>query len=198
MTEPSETHYNDKISEARKPGPVTRDWLNRAAQFYLARYASSQENLRRVLRRKVERRALLRGEEFGPFLILVDEVVEKAAQLALVDDAKFAQARIVSLRQKGLSARAIVARLAHKGLDRELVKTALAKQTLATHALEIPAEQADGEDAEEQAARRFAERRKLGSWRREGLPVPVEKEWAKMMRAGFSLSLARKVLKTEP
>ena len=43
-------------NEPRKPRPVTREWLFRAAAYYLGRYASTAENLRRVLERKVASR----------------------------------------------------------------------------------------------------------------------------------------------
>ncbi len=42
---------------------------------YLERYASSADNLRRVLRRKVDQRCRLRGEDSADFYEAVDEVV---------------------------------------------------------------------------------------------------------------------------
>ena len=51
---------------ARKlPRKVTPAYLQRAAMAYLERYASSAEQLRRVLDRKVANRCRLRGEDRG-------------------------------------------------------------------------------------------------------------------------------------
>ena len=46
----------------KPPRKVSEAYLQRAAMSYLERYASSAENLRRVLRRKVDKRCRLRGE----------------------------------------------------------------------------------------------------------------------------------------
>src|SRR4051794_10472678 len=65
---------------ARGPARVTPAYIERAALAYLARFASSAENLRRVLRRKVERRCRARDEDAAPFLALVDEVVARTVR----------------------------------------------------------------------------------------------------------------------
>ena len=60
---------------AKPPRKVTEAYLQRAALAYLERYASSAENLRRVLRRKVDKRCRLRGEDPAEFRDMIDEVV---------------------------------------------------------------------------------------------------------------------------
>jgi regulatory protein len=62
----------------KPPRQVTPAYLQRAALAYLERYASSAENLRRVLRRKVDRRCRLRGEDPAAFHEMIDEVVAKS------------------------------------------------------------------------------------------------------------------------
>src|SRR3954453_1635711 len=99
----------------RVPRAVTPAYLDRAALAYLERFASSAENLRRVLRRKVERRCRARGENAAPFLALIDDVVARALRGGLVDDRRYAEARTATLRRRGASARAIGAKLASKG-----------------------------------------------------------------------------------
>ena len=42
---------------AKRPRKITLEYLDKAALFYLERYASSSENLKTVLRRKVWRSA---------------------------------------------------------------------------------------------------------------------------------------------
>ena len=115
------------MDEARRPPrPVTAFYLERAALAYLERYAFSAQSLDRVLRRKVERRCRLRGEAPEPFLALVGEVVARAVCSGLVDDRRFAEGRVVTLRRRGGSARLIGAKLAAKGVDRTVIAAALA------------------------------------------------------------------------
>jgi hypothetical protein len=96
----------------KPPRRVTPAYLQRAALAYLERYASSAENLRRVLRRKVDKRCRLRGEEPSEFYDMIDEVVAKSLSGGLIDDTRYAEARVASLRRRGGSARALPSRRA--------------------------------------------------------------------------------------
>ncbi|MBA1155311.1 regulatory protein RecX [Microvirga mediterraneensis] len=166
----------------KPPRQVTPAYLQRAALAYLERYASSAENLRRVLRRKVDKRCRLRGEDPAGFRDMIDEVVEKSIRSGLIDDARYAEARVATLRRRGGSARAIQAKLSAKGVDRTAIAAAL-----------------EGEDGdEEQAARAFARRRKLGPFR-PGERAPYrDKDLAAMARAGFRFDVARDVIDRDP
>lgn len=168
--------------QPRPPRPVTPAYLDRAALAYLGRFASSAENLRRVLTRKVERRCRLRGEDPAPFLPLVEEVVRRCARVELVNDRVYAEGRVASLRRRGSSARVIGAKLAAKGISRETVAGAL---------------EAD-HDAEGEAAWALARRRRLGPFRLRDRSASREKDLAALARAGFGFALARKVIDGEP
>ena len=164
--------------EIRPPRPVTTAYLERAALAYLERFASSSENLRRVLRRKVERRCRLRGEPPEPSLALVDEVVGRSLRSGLLDDRRFAEGRVASLRRRGGSARLIGAKLAAKGVERSVIAEALG---------------AEPED-ELAAAHALARRRKLGPYR-PGERAPYrDKDLAALARAGFAYGVAREVI----
>ena len=141
------------------------------------RYASSEENLRRVLRRKVERACRLRGEDPAELAGLVEDVVRRAVASGLLDDRAYAEARVATLRRRGGSSRAIAARLAAKGVGRELVETALA---------EDPDETA--------AARALARRRRLGPWRTADRAAHRDRDLAALARAGFAYGIARAVI----
>jgi regulatory protein len=166
---------------AKPPRKVSAAYLQRAAMSYLERYASSAENLRRVLRRKVDKRCRLRGEDPAEFHEMIDEVVAKSLKIGLIDDTRYAEARVASLRRRGGSARAIQAKLSAKGLDRGTIAAAL-----------------EGEEGdEEQAARAFARRRKLGPFR-PGERAPYrDKDLAAMARAGFRFDVARRIIEGE-
>ena len=165
----------------KPPRKVTPAYLQRAAMSYLERYASSADNLRRVLRRKVDKRCRLRGEDPAEFQDMIDEVVAKSLRSGLIDDTRYAEARVATLRRRGGSARAIQAKLSAKGVDRATIAAAL-----------------DGEEGdEEQAARAFARRRKLGPFR-PGERAPYrDKDLAAMARAGFRFDVARGIIDAE-
>lgn len=168
---------------ARKPPrPVTPASLQRAALAYLERYASSAENLRRVLKRRVDRRCRLRGEDPSAFRDMIDEVVAKSLRAGLVDDARYAEARVATLRRRGGSARAIQAKLSARGVDRGTIAAAL-----------------DGgeEDDEEKAAHAFARRRKLGPYRAGERAPHRDRDLAALGRAGFRFDVARRVIDGE-
>ncbi len=162
----------------RAPRRITPDYLQRAAMHYLERYAAPAGHLRRVLERKVAASCRHHGGQIGDFSAMLDEVVERCVRSGLVDDRRFAEARAASLRRKGQSSRAIAARLAAKGLGRDLVA------------------QAGGtDDAGELAAARTAARRKrLGPWSRGDRATSRDKDLAALARAGFNYVIARAVI----
>jgi regulatory protein len=172
---------DDRKPTRTPPRKVTPAYLQRAAMAYLERYSSSAENLRRVLRRKVDKRCRLRGEDPAQFREAIDEVVEKSLRVGLLDDTRYAEARVATLRRRGGSARAIQAKLSAKGLDRSTIAAAL------------DAEEGD----EETAARAFARRRKLGPYR-PGERAPYrDKDLAALARAGFRFDVARQIIDDE-
>ena len=77
MTEPDR---GDRRLKRSVPRAVTPAYLDRAALANLERFASSAQNLARVLKRKVERRCRLRAEDPAPFLALIDDVVARGAR----------------------------------------------------------------------------------------------------------------------
>ncbi|KLK94022.1 RecX family transcriptional regulator [Microvirga vignae] len=166
----------------KPPRKITPAYLQRAALAYLERYASSAENLRRVLKRKVDKRCRLRGEDPAEFQEMIDEVVAKSLRTGLIDDTRYAEARVATLRRRGGSARAIQAKLSAKGVDRATIAAAL---------------EGGEEDDEEKAAHALARRRKLGPYR-PGERAPYrDKDLAALARAGFRFDVARQVIDGE-
>ncbi len=166
-----------KSGEAK---PVTLAYLERAALAYLGKYASSAENLRRVLKRKAEKRCRMQETEPSDFTEMIDQVVVKALRIGLINDQVYADAKTASLRRRGASSRFIQAKLAEKGLDREKIAQALATT-------EEP-------EAEREAARRLCRRRKLGPFRQEARRERRDKDIAVLLRAGFAFTLAKSVI----
>src|SRR5690606_7601722 len=139
-----------------------------AALRYLERYASSAENLRRVLQRRIKRWEI-RTKEKAPLGAdaWIESAVHKCVALGFVNDARYAEHRIASLRRQGRSTRYIQQALALKGVPQAVLRAQLASDA----------------ETEEEAARRYVQRRRLKR---------NDKDLAKLVRAGFSLNVAKK------
>ena len=165
----------------RTPKRITRSYLENAALAYLERFSSSAENLRRVLMRKVERSCRHHGEDPNDYAGLVAEVVQRCARNGLIDDRRYAEGRVASLRRRGGSTRAIAARLDQKGVERDVIEAALAAD--------------ETDDAA--AAQAFARRRRIGPYRAGDRAAYREKDLAAFARAGFGYAVARAVIDGE-
>jgi regulatory protein len=176
---------------ARPAPPVTAAYLERAALHYLERYSASVEMLRRTLRRRVEKRARARGEEASAFFEMIEATVARAVSAGLVDDARFATARLATLRRRGTSSRGASAKLSAKGLSRDAVETAMESEREA-----VP--EADSAAIEEKAAFAYAKRRRLGPFRRPDIrALHRDRDLAALARAGFGYDLARRTVDAE-
>jgi regulatory protein len=162
----------------RVPGEkIGSDLLERWALHYLGRYASSAENLRRVLMRRVRRHSPGAAPQISA---LIDALVTRYQESGLLDDAAYAAGRVQSLHRRGGSLQAIRARLAAKGVAASDVAEALSG---------LRAAAADPDLA---AACAFARRRRLGPYRRAA--ADHARELGAFARAGFNRRVAEAVL----
>ncbi len=168
--------------------PPTLD-LHQAALDYLARYASTEAGLRRVLLRRIDRwaRAQPDPDAAEPALraarAAVDGVVRRLAEAGAVSDATFAETRVRSLVRSGRSTRAIQMRLVAKGVAPDMARSASV---------------ADAE-TELAAALVLARKRRIGPYRTADEPDPAVrmKELALLARAGFTRETAEQALATD-
>jgi regulatory protein len=149
---------------------------------YLARFASSVENFKDVLWRKVERRGLAEGTDRATAQGWIDGIAARFVDMGLLDDATFARARAGSLQRRGKPGKVIRAALVAKGVAPDLAGEAVAA---------LPAEDGDPDLA---AAVAFARRKRLGPYGSGAGEDRRRKELAVFARAGFSYQLARRVL----
>lgn len=178
------------MPERKRPAPkkiapkkITATSLENIAAHYLERFASSAENLRRVLMRRVRRAADHHGGDPGEGKALVEALVERFRRSGVLDDRRYAAAKAASLQRRGGSRRIISGHLAQQGVD----------GTLVAETLRDLADEAGGNDLA--AACAFIRRRRLGAYRRgDGRTASPEKELATLARAGFSFEIARQVL----
>ncbi|MBO6935141.1 MAG: RecX family transcriptional regulator [Deltaproteobacteria bacterium] len=164
---------------AKRRKPVDRKALEAAALRYLSQRGASRAQLARVLRRRVDRDARRREEEPPPEADeWIEEVLGKMEGWGYLDDAKFAVDKAKAMRRRGASRRKIQAKLAEKGIDRELADEALGEED---------------RDAERAAADKLVKRRRFGRD-----PERRQKELAALARAGFSYDVAKAALDSPP
>ena len=170
-----------KAPDKKRPKKVTAGYLERAALHYLGRFASTEENLRKVLERKVRRRNEESAAPTEEQLGWIRDVVAKCVRYGYVDDEAYARYRAESLLRKGKPIRQIKQDLRFKGVSADV-----AEETVG----QLGYDEADIA-ADRQAAAAYVRRRRFGPYRREDRDTPDkrEKEIASMMRAGFSYSL---------
>lgn len=181
--------------QKRVPRKIDARYLENAALYYLQRYASSSQNLRNILARKIQRSCAHHGQSPDDFLPLLDQMIARYQQAGLLNDEIYAQARVSSLRRQGLSRQAIGQKLAQKGLSPADIAAAL--RHVDASAADIAGDDHDDTHARELAAARImAKRKRIGPWRRKPLadPKDAQKEMAALARAGFSYDICRRAL----
>lgn len=162
--------------------------LYQAALHYLARYAATEDGLRRVLVRKIDQwaRAQTDPDVAEPVVraarAAVDGVVERLVEAGAVSDAAFAETRAKSLIRGGQSTRAVQSRLVAKGVPVEVAREASATDV----------------ETELAAALVLVRKRRIGAYRTvEDADAAVRlKEFGLLARAGFSRDIAVQALGT--
>jgi regulatory protein len=162
--------------------------LYQAALDYLARYASTEAGLRRVLERRIDRwvRAQPDPDAAEPThqaaRAAIDGVVRRLAEAGAFSDTAFAENRARNLVRSGQSTRSIQMRLVAKGVAPDVARSVSAA----------------GAETELAAALVLARKRRIGPYRLADDPdagVRV-REMGVLARAGFSRDVAKQALDT--
>jgi regulatory protein len=168
---------------SRPSRPADEAHLERAAVHYLARFAATVEHFKEVMRRKIARCGLPDGVTEAEAEAWIERLTARCEALGLLNDAGFAEARAASLFRRGRPTRVVRRALVAKGVPPALAADAVA------------AVSARSEDADLDAARAFARRKRLGPFGPgEEDPGRRGRELAAFARAGFSFEVARRVL----
>lgn len=168
--------------KSRPPRKTTPKSVENAALSYLQRYATSAENLRAVLMRKVHRAAHAHDEDPAPGVAIVDALIDRYLQAGLLNDAAYAEGRVAALHRRGMSRRGIRARLSAKGVAVDDIEKALDLLSL------------DVGNTEFVAACNYARRRRLGPWRTKDRAERRDRDLAALARQGYGYELARRVI----
>ncbi|HEX4737171.1 MAG TPA: RecX family transcriptional regulator [Allosphingosinicella sp.] len=165
-------------AKRRARPPLDAEGLERLGLFYAGRYATTRAKLADYLRRKLRERGWS-----GPGAPPVEALVERFAGLGYVNDAAFAEARAGALLRRGYGERRVAQALRAAGIDAEDA---------------APARQ-EAESQAEDAALRFARRRRIGPYAEAPLDREArQKAVAAMLRAGHRLDLVRRILDASP
>jgi len=169
------------------PKKITPDYLEKAALFYLERYSSSAENLRRTLDRKVRRSIAEHGApDQAEAAQWIAALIAKLQRNRLLDDRAYATSRVRRLYAEGKALGRIRQTLTVKGVSKADLDAALER-------LQV---ESDAPVSDLPAAAAFARKRRLGPYRTD----PDErremrqKDLGAFARRGFSQPIAMQVL----
>ena len=170
----------------RPTRPITAKYLQNAATFYLERYPSTAEGLRRVLERRVARARIADAPIVENVERVIAEMVAKFVAAGVIDDKAFAQTKARALHRRGTSNRLTRQKLKLAGIDGDTLDQAMAglDQELDT----------DPRQREWKAATALARRRRLGPYRAKDRKDHRNRDLAAMARAGFDYDVAKKVI----
>jgi regulatory protein len=176
-----------KGANRRIARPITATYLRNAATFYLERYPSTAEGLRRVLDRRVRKARMLDAPVMDDVEQAIATIVQKFVDAGMIDDKAYAQTKARALHRRGSSSKLTRQKLRHAGVDGETLDKAMAGLDEELHV--------DPQRREWTAAIALARRRKLGPFRAEkDRKDRRAKDLGAMARGGFDYPLAKKVI----
>lgn len=168
----------------KPPKRPTPERLANIALHHLERFATSAENLRRVLERRIAKACrhyndIDRDEAKG----WIDALIRRYVEAGLLDDQAYAEGRARALTRKGVAVRRVKMKLKEKGVDDAVIDQAI--------------EGLGGEhaDVELTAAANLARRRRLGPYADPAKRRELrDKHLAALARAGFAYDIAKRVV----
>ncbi len=176
MSEVTENKPRQKV--LRK---ITRQRLKNIGLYYLKRFESSVENLRRVLKRRVDDYAR-QTPDFDKFEAYswIEELLTDFENWHYLDDERYAEIKIRDYLNAGKPERYIKTKLFQKGISEETVNRLLNNQEY---------------DPREMALK-FARKKKIGPFRPddESRRQNRQKDMAALVRAGFDYDLVCDIL----
>ena len=180
---------NNKSFVRKIPRALTRKRLENIAVYYLKRYASSCENLRRVLFRRADKAILVHGGDREEIKLWIEDIIDRMVRSNFLNDARYALDRTTTLRRTGRAPAKIRAQLTAKGVNRNIIDDVLAETAVT----------ANGEDATLKAAMAYARRRRLGPFSekpsaQDGVQKQNKKHLAILARAGFTYDIACQII----
>ena len=148
------------------------------AIWYLERYATSSQNLRKYLKRKVMNTHLNLGSNE-----IINKVINRLESQKILNDRFFTETKVRSLLNKGWSTKKIGFKLKELGISHELIEENI--------------NNLDGNEDEINlvSAITLVKKRSIGPYRKVEFTDKVKnREFGILSRAGFSYAISKKVL----
>lgn len=171
----------DKPKRVKVLKKITKQRLKNIALYYLKRYETSVENLRQVLRKRVndyayQNKEFDKSEAYG----WIEEIVSDFERYGYVSDERFTEIRVRDYISAGKSIRYIRGKLREKGISEELAGSVLENQ----------------EYDEYETALKLARKKHIGPFRadEEARFENRQKDMGTLIRAGFSYDVVMKIL----
>ena len=182
--------YNNKNNSTKRrqkiPPKVSASSIENAALHYLGRYATSSENLRQVLERRIMRTAKHHDTNVDACNQIVSNLIRSYLKNGILNDETYAQTQAESMNRRGKSLCAIRLRLRQKALPIDMID----------NAVKLLANEVGSPDLA--AAIVFARKRRLGPYRKKTCTPDIkEKELAALARSGFSYPLALRIVEAK-
>ena len=174
---------NRKQKNAGNPKPLTEKRLEKIALVHIDRYATSIENLRNVLMRRVEKSARTQNIEKKEAEKWINIIITKLVNLRLLNDQAYAENRARSLHRSGASQKKIMSILINKGISKGDIASTISLLENEYFNREL------------MAAINYARKRRLGPYRlAEKRREKRDRDLASLARAGFQFNDAKSVI----
>ncbi len=172
-----------KPKKVRMPKKITPQRLKNIALYYLKRFDSSTDNLRQVLRRRVNDYAYHNPEwHKEDAYAWIESLLVDFERLGYLDDGRYAEIKVKNYVAAGKSARYITGKLKQKGIDEGRISCLLEEQEYDPFA----------------TALHFARKKGIGPFRAiEKREECRQKDMGTLLRAGFDYDTVQNILSYE-
>lgn len=178
------SEYEENSKKVKPLRKITKQRLKNISLYYLKRFESSVDNLRQVLRRRVNKYAF-QNPDFNKqeAFAWIEEILADFERLHYLDDARYTEIKVRSYLNAGKPARYIKNKLQQKGIS----------ETEVTEILDMQ------EYNPREMALKFAKKKKIGPFRpdEESRRENRQKDMAALVRAGFDYDVVCDVLQAE-
>ena len=162
---------------------LSQEKLYKIAINYLSRFSTSSGNLRKFLLNKVSFNEVTNPKEI---ILWIDNVINSLTISKFLDDLSYSRNRATSLLRKGKPTKFIIMDLNSKNVDEDIIKKAI-------EYLENNNNEYDNLDY--LAAINYLKRNNLGKIKSNtNKTININKHLARMVRAGFSYEISKKLL----
>lgn len=162
------------------PKAPTKTRLRNIALYYLERFESSEETLRQVLKRRIDKYAFV-NKEYNPSEAYqwTEEVIDECLSHNFVNDRRFAEFKVNGYLNAGKPKRYIEQKLKQKGIDEKTISSVLKRQTI-----------------RKRYCLKFCPKEKIGCFRNseEERQNFRQKDLGTLIRAGFDYDIAKEIV----